>query len=154
MPVSIDAAPARTSEATVLTWKVHRLREEPRRLPPIALGYGAAFAFWWLVFPHPLALFLPVVALTSALAEFLFPISYRLTTRGAHVSCGVTRLFLAWPDVKRATAGTEGIYLSPLARANSPLEPFRGVRLRFADGNDEAVTNTVRQLWRGARSDP
>jgi hypothetical protein len=146
-----DAAVLRKErEATVLAWRVHRLREEPGRLGLVAAGYGVAVALWLLLFPHPFALFLPVVALTSALSEYLFPVSYRLTTRGAHVSCGLTtRLFLAWDDVKRATAGTEGIHLSPLAKAGSPLEPFRGVRLRFADGNAETVTDTVRRLWRG-----
>jgi hypothetical protein len=149
MPAAVDT-PSPATEVVLLSWKVHRLREEPRHLRLVAVAYGAAIALWWLLFPQPLALFLPAVSLTSALAEYLLPITYRLTNRGAYVSNGFSRLFLSWQDVKRATAGAEGIYLSPLARAGSPLEPFRGVRLRFAAGNAEAVTETVRGLWRGA----
>lgn len=151
MPVVTDAADATspTAETTVLSWKVHRLRQEPRHLRLVAAAYGAAIGLWWLLFPQPLALFLPLVALTSALAEYLFPVSYRLTTRGAHLSNGLTQLFIAWQDVRRASVGAEGVYLSPLAVKGSRLEAFRGVRLRFADGNAEAVTETVRRLWRG-----
>ena len=141
-------APSRPTEITLLSWKVHRLREEPRHLRLVALAYGAAIFLWGLLFPHPLALFLPLVSLTSALAEYLFPISYRLTTRGAYVSNGFSPLFIAWPDVKRATAGAEGIFLSPLTRPGSRLEAFRGVRLRFAPDNAEAVTAAVGRLWR------
>lgn len=149
MSVSTYAAsPSDLPETTVLSWKVHRLREEPHRLGVVAAAYGIAFALWWLLFPHPLALFLPAVSLTSALAEYLFPASYRLTTRGAHVANGFARLFLDWRDVRRATVGAEGIHLSPLARADSPLAPFRGVRLRFSENNAEAVTEAVRDLWR------
>jgi len=154
MFVSTDAvAASAATETTVLSWKVHRLREEPRRLGVVAAAYGIAFGLWWLVFPHPLALFVPAVSLTSALSEYLFPISCRLTTRGAHVANGFARLFLAWEDVRRATVGAEGVHLSPLARADSPLAPFRGVRLRFGADNADTVVETARRLWRGGAAE-
>ncbi|KAH0533846.1 hypothetical protein FGG08_007531 [Glutinoglossum americanum] len=69
-----------------------------------AAGYGLALAFWYWLFPHPLALFLPTIALTSALAEYLFPREFRLTEKGVYASCGpFQKLFLAWEDVKRAS---------------------------------------------------
>jgi hypothetical protein len=155
MPLATDVAAepngfaaAADAEATVLTWRVHRLREELRFVPLVAGAYAAALTLWWLAFPHPVALLLPLVSLTGALSDYLFPTTYRLTTRGAHADCGVSRLFVAWADVKRATHGGEGVYLSPLARP-SRLDAFRGVRLRYADGNDDAVRETVRRLWRG-----
>jgi len=157
MPLATDAAAAEPNgfvagadaEATALTWRVHRLREEPRFVPVIAGAYAAALTLWWLACPYPLALLLHLGALTLALSEYLFPVTYRLTTCGAHADCGMSRLFIAWSDVKRATHGRDGVYLSPLARS-SRLDGFRGVRLRYADGNDEAVRDTVRYLWRGA----
>lgn len=148
MSVSTEAAVSATPEITVLAWRTHRLREEPRRIGLVAAAYGVAFALWWLVFPHPLALFLPVVSLTSALAEYLFPISYRLTTRGAHFANGFARLFLDWRDVKRATVGAQGIHLSPLAHPGGRLAAFRGIRLRFAGENAEEIQETVRRLRR------
>jgi hypothetical protein len=153
MPAHSDAAPAISpssrpddaAAATVLSWRIHRLTEDPRRLPVIAAAYAAAFTLWRLVFPHPLALLLPAVSLTCALAEYLFPVTYRLTTHGAHADCGPARLFIAWDDVKRATAGRDGVYLSPFARRVPSLESFRGVRLRFAPGQDrEVVLEAVR----------
>lgn len=145
-----DPDSAEAPEEVVLEWQVHRLREEPRGIVFVTLGYALAFFFWRLVFPHPLALFLPVVALTSAMAEYLFPIRYRLTTRGAYASCGpLQRLHLSWNDVRRATRGAEGVYLSPF-RLATRLDSFRGIRLRFA-GNDDAVLEAVRGLWRGER---
>ena len=137
---------AKTAEETALAWKIHRLRQHPQYLGRIAAAYGGAVALWWFLFPRPLALIVPLVSLTSALAEYLFPVSYRLTTRGAHLSNGFSQLFIAWKDVRRATIGTDGIYLSPFSVPRPHLEPFRGVRLRFAEGNADAVTATVRRL--------
>lgn len=153
-----EDATAAGAETVALAWRVHRLREEPKKTRLIAGGYAVAMALWWLVFPHPLALFLPVVALTSALAEFLFPIQYRLTTRGAYADCGPTiRLFMDWKDVRRVTHGDEGVFLSPFARP-SRLDGVRGIRLRYPvaspphDGSEtvtsEAVRESVKRLWR------
>ena len=156
-PAAAAASPEDAGEATVLAWRVHRLREEPKKIRLVAAGYAAALALWWLLFPHPLALFLPLIALTSALAEYLFPIKYRLTTQGAYADCGPTiRLFIAWKDVRRATQGSEGIFLSPFAR-ESRLDGVRGVRLRYrsvAAGSEDmptpdSIRETVIRLWRG-----
>lgn len=142
------------NETTLLAWRVHRLREQPHYLPIVIVAYAVALGLWRLLFPHPLALFVPLVSLTSALGEYLFPITFRLTERGAHVANGTfVRLFLAWPDVKTATFGDDGVCLSPLARAGSPLQAFRGVRLRFDDDNADAVLATVRACLGRRRSD-
>jgi hypothetical protein len=100
--------------------------------------------FWLNLFPHPLTLLLPLGALTSAMAEYLFPVSYRLTNRGAYANCFLARLSLSWPEVKRARYGDDGVFLSPLSRP-SRLDNFRGIRLSFAEGNAETVLETIRQ---------
>ncbi|WP_395141470.1 hypothetical protein, partial [Armatimonas sp.] len=66
-----------TSEEVILAWRIHRLRDEPQKIGLVALGYGLAFAFWRLAFPYPLGLFLPMIALTGAMAEYLFPVDYK-----------------------------------------------------------------------------
>ena len=148
--VSQDRGP----ETTLLTWNHHRLREAPGRIGLAALGYGTAFLLWRWLLPHPLALFLPVVALTSALAEYLFPVEYRLTDRGAYQSCGpFQKLFLSWDDVKRASFGTDGVYLSPLSRP-SRLDRFRGIALRCGDSSKEQVLQTVREHWKRRETAP
>ncbi|MES2465143.1 MAG: hypothetical protein V4671_31640, partial [Armatimonadota bacterium] len=121
-----------TTENTLISWRIHRLRQNPRLLPLVALAYGIGLFFWLNLFPHPLTLLLPLGALTSAMAEYLFPISYRLTDRGAYSNCFLSRLYLAWPDVKRARYGDDGVFLSPLLHP-SRLDTFRGLCLSFAD---------------------
>lgn len=131
----------------MLVWRVHRLRREPERLPLVIVAYAVALGLWLLLLPHPFTLLLPLVGLTSALREYLFPMTFRLTAQGAELLNGPARLFLAWEDVKRATHGADGVFLSPLVKP-SRLDAFRGVRLDFVDGNEETVLATVRQLWK------
>jgi hypothetical protein len=141
-----------TREDVVLAWRIHRLREEPQKIGLVALGYGLAFAFWRLAFPYPLGLFLPLVALTGAMSEYLFPVNYKLTSKGAYCSCGpAIKLEMLWSDVRRATKGKDGVYLSTL-KIPSRLDSFRGIRLRFSQGNDEKVRETVRTLWKQGES--
>lgn len=146
-----DPATTDTKETTLLAWRRHRLRENPRLLPLVTLAYGVGLLFWLHLFPHPLTLILPLGALTSSMAEYLFPVSYRLTSKGAYASCFLSPLFLAWPEVKRARYGDDGVFLSPLL-CPSRLDNFRGVRLCFADGNDEIVLETVRRCRRDSGS--
>lgn len=111
----------------------------------MAAGFGLALALWRWLLPHPLALFLPCIALTSALAEYLFPRTFTLTEQGVHASCGpFQKLFLSWDDVKRATHGPDGVFLSPLSNA-SRLDAFRGVRLPCDGPLKEEVLALVRE---------
>ncbi len=137
-----------TSEEVLLAWRIHRLRDEPQKIGLVALGYGLAFAFWRLAFPYPLGLFLPIVALTGAMAEYLFPVDYKLTSKAAYCSCGpAIKLEMLWSDVRRASTGKDGVYLSTL-KIPSRLDSFRGIRLRFSQGNDQTVRETVKALWK------
>ncbi|MGC4047921.1 MAG: hypothetical protein QM758_29350 [Armatimonas sp.] len=116
-------------EGTLISWRRHGLVEKPEFVGLAAAGYGLALAFWYWLFPHPLALFLPTIAMTSALAEYLFPREFKLTEQGVYASCGpFQKLFLAWGDVKRATQGPDGVFVSPLSRP-SRLDRFRGICL-------------------------
>lgn len=143
---------AETGEETILTWRIHRLASEPKKIPLVAGGYAVALLLWRTIFPQPLALFLPVFALTSALAEYLFPVEYRLTSKGAYLNCGpAQKLFLAWEDIRRATRGSDGVYLSSL-KLPSRLDNFRGIRLRFVNGNDAEVIAAVKSLWKPEES--
>jgi hypothetical protein len=135
-------------ETPVISWRVHPLRERPGGIALVACGYGAAFLLWRLLFPNPFALCVPLIAMTAALSDYLFPTGYRLTRGGAHVDGAVSRLYIAWGDVRRATYGREGAFLSPFSRP-SRLDGFRGVRLRFAAGNDADVLRAIRSLRGG-----
>jgi hypothetical protein len=137
-------------EGTLISWRKHALMERPQYAVLAAAGYGLAFAFWRWVFPHPLGLFLPTIALTSALAEYLFPREFKLTERGVYAACGpFQKLFLSWEDVKRATHGPDGVFLSPLTRP-SRLDAFRGIRLPCDGDLKEDVLTYIRARRTGA----
>jgi hypothetical protein len=138
---------ATPQETILLTWRTHRLREDRRCLPLVIGAYVFAIGLWWLFFPVPLALFLPLVALTSALSEFLFPVTYTVTNNGVSVVYGpLHRLHLAWEDIKRAGQGADGVFLSPLAKP-SRLDNFRGLRLRFpaTEAEKESLRTIIKE---------
>jgi hypothetical protein len=135
------------TESVLLTWRTHRLREDRQCLPLVIGAYVLAIGIWWLFFPVPLALFLPIIALTSALSEFLFPITYTLTSTSVSVIYGpLHRLVLNWEEIKRAGQGADGVFLSPLAKP-SRLDNFRGLRLRFpqTETEKESLRSIIRE---------
>ena len=134
----------------MLTWTVHLLRGQAKRLPWIGLCAAAAALSGLFFFHNILLALLPAAALLLSVSEFLFPIRYSLTQRGVQARQGPMVWEMAWRDVRHAYLAPDGIKLSPLATPNSRLEPLRGVFLRFA-GNDEAVIAAVRRLRKEAR---
>jgi hypothetical protein len=80
-------------------------------------------------------------ALLNAVAEFLFPIQYRLTPVGAEMRCFLSRRAIAWSAVRRILRHPDGVKLSPLERP-SRRDPFRGLFLHFA-GNQAQVMERV-----------
>jgi hypothetical protein len=101
------------------------------------------FRSLWLALVPPAALLLSV-------SEFLFPVRYALSARGASARHGLTALEIAWADVRHAYLTGDGVKLSPLRARGSRLEPLRGVYLRFGDGNREQVIAAVRRAREGA----
>ena len=134
-----------SNQTILLTWRVHLLRGQVKRLPLLG-GVGLAVLGMGVLLFHTLLLAaLPLLALIMSLSEFLFPCRYTLTVQGARARLGLMTLEIAWADVRHVYVGADGIKLSPLARTGSRMEPLRGVFLRFAD-NELAVTDMVRRL--------
>lgn len=95
----------------------------------------------------------PVLALIGILmilgpsSEFLLPIRYSVSEKGASARWGVNVTSISWPEVKRILRGDHAIKLTPLEKP-SRLEAFRGVTLRFANNRQE-VEEAV-QYWYGS----
>jgi len=126
-----------------LRWTVHLAREHPTKL--FASIGACALAAWcaagilgWI---GALAV---VVVVVCALAEFLFPVSYQITTDEASCRTVFARTSITWEKVKNCYLDNLGIKLSPLAKG-SRLEAYRGIYLRFA-GNREEVIQAVRAM--------
>lgn len=124
-----------------LTWHVHLAAAAPRRAWAVAVVIVAASALAGWLFGGPLPALGVAFALLNAVAEFLFPIQYRLSTGGAEMRCFLTRRAIAWSDVRRVYSLPDGLKLSPLERPGR-REPFRGLLLRF-DGNEAQVREAV-----------
>jgi len=141
-----------TTDEVVSAWTVHLLRGRAARLPRILVCAAFVLVCGLLLFHNPLLASLPVLALLLSLSEFLFPVRYTLTRRGAWARHGLMTLEIAWADVRHAYLAPDGIKLSPIVKPNARLEPLRGVFLRFA-GNEEAVIAAVRRLREEASAD-
>lgn len=129
-------------DGPVLTWTIHLAKEMPAKLCLVIIGYGAAMLAWWYFLPVPAALLLPLVALTSAMSEFLFPVTYTIDDVGISQKClPFFNRHIAWTDVRRASAGRDGFFVSTL-RLPSRLDQFRGIRIN-PRGNDAAVRAVI-----------
>lgn len=119
----------------VLAWRVHLLRRDPSRLPALLLVLFLGAACVWLLFGRPLPVVAALILLLGASSEYLFPISYRITTEGVYADAPASRMALRWKEARRCFSVPAGLVVTPLA-APSRLDAFRGVLLRFApDGS-------------------
>ena len=144
---SVEAASAELT----LAWKVHLLREEPSKVLLIAPVVLASMLVSYILF-H--SLLFPAVALilfTCALSDYVFPVRYEITDRGASARTLTGRTFVEWDRVKKYYLDDRGIKLSTLGRPGR-LEAYRGVYLRFG-GNRDDVIQAVRRMRDAARSD-
>lgn len=129
-------------DGPVLTWTIHLAKEMPAKLCLVIIGYGAAMLAWWYFLPVPAALLLPLVALTSAMSEFLFPVTYTIDDVGISQKClPFFNRHIAWTDVRRASAGRDGFFVTTI-RLPSRLDQFRGIRIN-PRGNDAAVRAVI-----------
>lgn len=139
------------SEETFLSWKEYLARRAPLRAIGIC-GVLLLCLFVGILFIR--SLFASIVicfALFSSVSEFLLPIHYRLTSKGAYSQCFLTTSFIAWKDIKKVYQGKDGIKLSPLEK-RSRLEAFRGVTLRYGDGDPEEIFTEVQKCRQNANS--
>lgn len=145
MPIA--SAPAVPQEQqVVLTWTVHLLRRAPGRAKLPALCLVGTVLLGLLLFQNLALALLPAAAFALSLSDFLLPVRYTLTDEGAQARSAVSHLEMAWADVRHAYLADDGVKLSPLRRRGSRWEPLRGIFLRFDDGNQDAVIETVKRL--------
>jgi hypothetical protein len=84
------------------------------------------------------------MAVIGSLTEALFSAHHRVSPAGVFTRCGWQMRQMPWEAVKFASMGSDGIHLSPL-RSGARFGRDRGVTLRFANGNNEAVIAAVRR---------
>jgi hypothetical protein len=122
----------------VLTWQVHLAKEQPKKLAVVipATFVAAVCAFAWI--QHPVFVIAMLLLVVGSLADFLFPVTYTITTTRVTVSTRAGKRIIAWKDVRKCYLDDFGVKLSPL-RIQSRLEAYRGVYLRFGDKRKEVI---------------
>ena len=131
------------AEEEVLAWTVHLARENRSKL---AVCVGATVLTSCAAFHviGPAAAIAVAAVMIASVAEFVFPVTYRITTSGAECRMLLKVSTISWANVRRCYIDDLGIKLSPLDR-RSRIETFRGVYLRFSD-NRTQVTEAVKRM--------
>ncbi|MEP6756996.1 MAG: hypothetical protein ABJA67_15935 [Chthonomonadales bacterium] len=130
---NIATAVSNTSEppAVLRQWKIRPVIDQPQRVVPIIALCLFVLVVGYLTFHTIWPAIAGVLMLLGATSEYLLTTNYRLTERGAHADCGVSRFEIEWSKVKRLLISDNAVTLSPLPRP-SRLDAFRGVNIRFS----------------------
>jgi hypothetical protein len=125
-----------------LKWSVHLAGKHPLRTAVILQAILFAFLFGWVLFHSLLLSLIGSALIFSSTTEYLLPIHYLLSPRGATAMWGWTRFEIAWDQVKRLIETDDGLRLSPLEKSGK-LDAFRGVQLRFDPDNKEKILKLI-----------
>lgn len=136
-----------------LAWKVDLGAERPGKrwlVFTVALAAGLA----GIVLFHQVVLgLIGCLAILLSTAEMFLPIHYRIDKTGASARVGLSKTAIDWASVRRVEIGTHGVKLSPLAKADHRLDPFRGVTLRFSGNREQVVELIERYQAEAAKED-
>ena len=136
-----DSPKADAPEEVLAEWRVHLLREKPGKSAVLGVMCAFVVVLIHLVFGQRVVFTLLAVAiLFGSLCDWLLPVKYRLTTRGASYNNIVFRKRIAWEEVRSVYVSGLGLKLSPFSR-RTRLDAFRGLVLRFAGNRDEVAGN-------------
>ncbi len=114
----------------IFEWRVHPLRDDPKRAAVFLLTMSMAlFAVWWS-FHHVGWVLVAAVLIGGSLHRFWLATRYRMSDDELEFG----RLFFRWTrslaDFRRVVFEPSGVFLSPFAAPNR-LDPYRGVFLPY-----------------------
>lgn len=131
----------------LLEWRVHLLQIAPGRMPLLILAIGVAAVCIWLMFRSWLPSIAAIMLLVGATREYLFPLTYRITSEGVFVQGMLIQSAITWEALRRLLPDANGVILTPLADA-SRLDAFRGVCVRFAPDGQPGDRDSVMEIVR------
>ncbi|MCH8274735.1 MAG: hypothetical protein IH851_08090 [Armatimonadetes bacterium] len=133
------------SDGPELRWSVHMARREPRKAGYVVLAAVVAGIFGVVLIESVWMFPMGVAVILVSTADFLLPVRFEVSARGARRRCGLSVSAIGWESVRRVAVGEDGVKLSPLER-RTRLAPFRGVFLQ-ADGNRQEILDAI-SYWR------
>lgn len=77
-------------------------------------------------------------------SEFFLPVDYGLDSDSAWKKIGPVMIKKQWTQLRSFYTDKNGVLISPFTKP-SRLETFRGIYLRFADADKEAVLFTIKK---------
>ncbi|MDE2127023.1 MAG: hypothetical protein KGJ62_10570 [Armatimonadetes bacterium] len=131
-----------STDCPALQWRVHLLRQQPRKLVVLAMVLVIGCSCVWLMFSSVLPVLAAAGLLVGSSLDYLLPITYRLDSDGASARTLIADTRLGWGQVRYWRSNAWGIRLSPVLPTNR-LSPFRGLYVRFGSAPDEF---TIRQF--------
>ncbi|RME74604.1 MAG: hypothetical protein D6776_04975 [Planctomycetota bacterium] len=128
-----EGAAAEAAAAPVV-WTSWPAREQPVRAVALvaivaAVSAGLGWSFGGLAWSV-----LSALLLLLAVGRFFVPTHYRIDEQGVQARAFGVTTRRRWSELQAFYPHRDGAFLSPFARP-SPLDPFRGLWLRYAGGN-------------------
>lgn len=135
-------------ELVIMQWSVHLACKKPLGTALAIISIAITIAIGYALLGSWLYGAIGGFVIACALSDFLLPVHYRLTKRGAEVVSALYRHSIEWERVKACYLDEDGVVLSPFDRWTL-LAPFKSVRLRF-NCDRERVIALVSELakWR------
>jgi hypothetical protein len=123
-------------------WRVRLSDKAPEKLWGVFAVAALAGAAGWFLFRSPLMMLIGFAIILASSAEYWLGTQYKVDEKGASARTGFSLVSIDWADVKRFVRDEKGIRLSPLEKPGT-LDAFRGVYLRYGDGNRDQVEGAV-----------
>lgn len=131
-------APNRKKVPEEMAWRVHPLAESVWRSALLIGIITVTCIGAWLFTGWPGMAIVALIVLVISLAPYLFPVHYRMDSRGIEIVFLGVRSLRAWEELKNFYPHDVGVHLSTFRRP-SGLDAFRGSFIRFAPGNGKLV---------------
>ena len=140
-----DTKSQKTEPETVpiVEWIAHPARQRPLAawLVGVFIAVIAIGIYSWT--SSPLFTALATIILIGSLSGFYFPTHYRFYDDQIVVKYTLTTIKKEWSQFRSFYGDKNGVLLSPFAQP-SRLENFRGIFLRFGDGDRDKILEIVK----------
>jgi hypothetical protein len=114
----------------IFEWKVHPLRDDPKRATVFLLTLSATLAAVWWSFHHLGWVLVAAAFVGGSLHRFWLVTRYRVSDDELEYRRLFIRLTRRWSDFRRVVLEPSGAFLSPFAEPNR-LDPYRGIFLPY-----------------------
>ncbi len=122
-------------------WESHPIVENQIRtiiltifLIGLFVGIYFLWGFWWFL--------ISFVFILSSLSSYFMKTNYTLTEESIEIRSFLSHLKKEWKYYRSYYEDKNGIFLSPFVK-HSRLENFRGVYLRFGNGDRDKIRNII-----------